>query len=66
MYHYSVTKAKKPQAQTGERKQAMKKFLIFFAIILIILIIWSSVTVREYDATIERVDKKIELTEGGR
>lgn len=44
----------------------MKKFLIFFAIILIILIIWSSVTVREYDATIERVDKKIELTEGGR
>lgn len=44
----------------------MKKFLIFFAIILIILIIWSSVTVREYDATIDRVDKKLELMEGGK
>ena len=57
----------------AQKKNPLKKAKILvrpspasLKIILIILIIWSSVTVREYDATIERVDKKIELTEGGR
>lgn len=44
----------------------MKQFLIIFVIIMIAAIIYSMITLNEYDETITRIDRKIELTEGGR
>ena len=37
----------------------MKKFMIVFAFILIVIIIWSSLTINETQETIDRIDAKI-------
>lgn len=44
----------------------MKKFLIIFVIIMLLLVLYSNMKLEEYDQTIRRVDHKIELMEGGR
>lgn len=39
----------------------MKQFLIFFMIIMIMVVIYSMLTLNDYDETIRRVDRKIEM-----
>lgn len=41
----------------------MKKFLIIFVIIMLLLVLYSNMKLEEYDRTIRRVDREIELME---